>query len=473
MLFSQQEERSRQFSLALRAGLPILFLIALIFYALVEENTSITISIKLASLVAAITFISVYFIFFLINLGVKESLLEESSQRFNQHAFIRQIQHTKIHTLGLLRINNLQELAENYSHEQIDNLLYTLTHKLHLACKQHGFKKVPIGKYYNSEFLIGIEDDNGVLKMILEKMILENQQVDSMAIDYSFAILTNTDTDFEKAIVQLHDIIRRESYSTPEKLPSQTNNTKELSDIEQNIIKSIQEKRIILSFKPLLNTQTKDIEIYEISVKLKSGTQEILPRVFLPIINRLGLGREYDFILISHIINSLKLIDKKIAFSFNVSPFSLRDSTFQTKVFQYIKEKDIDASRLIIQLYERKTHHDLSAYLETLKAFKRRGLRICIDNFGSSSASMEYMKHFKFDMVQFDRDYVTKLNDATTTAMFSSLITLSKELNIITIAKWVDNEKQKNTLTTLGIDYLQGFGIGKPITEQQLLTTYN
>jgi EAL domain-containing protein (putative c-di-GMP-specific phosphodiesterase class I) len=86
---------------------------------------------------------------------------------------------------------------------------------------------------------------------------------------------------------------------------------------------------------------------------------------------------------------------------------------------------------------------------------------------------MEYMKNFKFDLVQFDRDYVTKLNDTHTYAMLGSMVQMSKDLNIITVAKWVDNETQKNKLKELGIDYLQGFGISKPISEQILIDTYN
>jgi len=277
----------------------------------------------------------------------------------------------------------------------------------------------------------------------------------------------------EKAITQLHDKIRIEPHQATENIPVYPSDAKELSKVEQNIIKAIENKNILLSFKPLLNTSTNSTDIYEISVKLKSDMQEILPRVFLPIINRLGLGREYDFILATQVIELLALTDENISFTFNLSPFSLRDQEFQSKLFQYIQTKKINTSRLIIQLYERKAHHNLSGYLETLKEFQRQGLRICIDNFGSSNASIEYMKHFKFNMVQFDRDYVSRLDDNTSFAMLNSLITMSKELNIITIAKWVDNESQKNRLTSLGIDYLQGFGIGKPLSQQQLLTKYN
>ncbi len=86
---------------------------------------------------------------------------------------------------------------------------------------------------------------------------------------------------------------------------------------------------------------------------------------------------------------------------------------------------------------------------------------------------MEYIKHFKFDMVQFDRDYVTNLDDKTSYAMLESLTRMSKELQIITVAKWVDKDEQKEKLKSLGINYLQGFGVSKPITETELINRYN
>ncbi len=151
----------------------------------------------------------------------------------------------------------------------------------------------------------------------------------------------------------------------------------------------------------------------------------------------------------------------------------MRDRDFLENVFKLLEEKEIDASRLIVEIYERKTHHNLSAYLKTLSRIRAKGIRICIDNFGSSNASMEYMKHFKFDVVQFDRDFVTNLNDANSLSIFKSLIDMSKGLQITTVAKWVDREEQKQQLKELGVDYLQGFGIGKQLTERQLIQHYN
>ena len=474
MLYSQKEERGRRFSLALRAGLPLLILIFLVFYTTIYQEQNITITLRDGLLLAAITFIAIYFIYFLMNLSVQETLLDETTQGFNKKTFVKMLQQNHPKSLVCIKIDNLSALSENYSSDQIDNLLYTITRRLNLIFKQNGFNKVLIGRDRGSEFLIAFNHDDNI-KMILENFIEENHLINDMEIDYKFAIVTNPNDDFEKAIIQLRDIIASQYVGDRKhKYVHTIKDAKELSSIEQDVIRTIQQKKLLLSFRPLLDTQTDIINIYEIAVKLKSEThQDILPRVFLPIVNRLGLGRDYDLTLIKHVIDLLPLLDESISFTFNLSPFSLRDSSFQAKLFAYLEEKQVDPSRLIIQLYERKTHHDLSGYLSTLKNFRSKGIRICIDNFGSSNASMEYMKHFKFDMVQFDRDYVTHLEDETTYAMLSSLIDMAKNLHVQTVAKWVDNETQKKKLKTLGIHYIQGFGVSKPLDEETLINRYN
>jgi len=475
MLLSEKEERERRFTLALRAGMPVLILVFLVSYTTIYQGDTTNISIKDITLLAAITFIAIYFIYFLMNLSVQETMLDQTTHGFNKKTFIKKLQDYKPKSLACLNIENLVSLSENYSTDQIDSLLYTIARRLNLLFKQNGLDTVLIGRGRGSEFLIALNENHGNIETILETMIKENSRINNIEVDYKFAIITDTNGDFEKAILQLRDIIASQSsHDNKEKHTQHIKDASELSSIEKDVIKTIQKKKLLLSFRPLLNTSSDIIDTYEIAVKLNSEThQDILPRVYLPIINRLGLGRDYDLTLIKHVIDLLPLIDKTISFTFNLSPFSLRDSSFQEKLFAYLDEKKVDPSRLIIQLYERKTHHDLSGYLNTLKNFRSHGMKICIDNFGSSNASMEYMKHFKFDMVQFDRDYVTHLEDETTYAMLHSLIDMAKNLHIQTVAKWVDNEAQKKKLKTLGIDYIQGFGVSKPILEEVLINRYN
>jgi len=475
MLLSERQERERRFKLALRAGIPVLLLTSLVLYSTFFKDHTLELTLGNISLLGAILFITVYFIYFLMELSAKETLIDQATQGFNEKAFIKQLQIYKPKTLVLLIVENLATISENYSTDDVDLLLYNIIHKLNQELKKLGFTKALIARRYGAEFLIAIDNNSNGIQGIFEAFITNNKIINDIELDYKFAVITNTGKELEKDIVYLKDLISTQNRSNgKDKRFNVIKDAKEISETEQCIIASLKAKNLLLTFRPLINTKTNVIDIYEISTKLRSyKIGDILPRVYLPIINRLGLGREYDLALLQHVVDLFPLIDENISLSFNLSPFSLRNEIFQEKFFNYLEKSNIDPSRLIIELYERKTHHDLSSYLKTLNKFRAKGIRIAIDNFGSSNASMEYMKNFNFDLVQFDRDYVTKLDDTNTYAMLGSLVKMSKDLDIITVAKWVDNESQKTRLKDLGIDYLQGFGISKPISEQTLIDSYN
>ncbi len=475
MLLSERQERERRFKLALRAGIPVILLISLVLYSTFFKDDTIEITVENTFLISAILFITVYFIYFLMDLSVKETLIDHATQGYNEKAFIAQLEAYKPKTLVLLIIKNLSTISENYSTDDVDLLLYTVIHKLDNALHKAGFNHTLIARRYGAEFLVAVDKKSDDIQKVFDDFVNDHKTINDIELNYNFAMITNTGEELQKDIIHLKDLIATQ-YRTSDKAQksNMVKDAKEISETETSIITALKEKSLLLTFRPILNIKTDLIDIYEISAKLKSKSMgDILPRVYLPVVNRLGLGREYDLALLQHVVDLLPLVDENISLSFNLSPFSLRDEKFQEKFFNSLKKSKVDPSRLIIELYERKTHHDLSGYLKTLNKFRARGIRIAIDNFGSSNASMEYMKHFKFDLVQFDRDYVTKLDDANTEAILSSMVKMSKDLNITTVAKWVDNDTQKNKLKSLGIDYLQGFGIAKPISEQQLIDTYN
>lgn len=475
MLLSELEERERRFKLALRAGIPILLLISLVFYSIFFREKYASLDVETIVLFGSLLFVTVYFIYFLMELSVKESLIDQTTQGFNERAFVEKLKSYQPKTLVMVVIKNLSTINENYSTEEVNDLLYTFTHKLNDTLQTEGLSKALIARRYGAEFLIAIDQNGRDVEKIFKTFIEKNHLINQIEVDYAFAAITNTTDDPEKDLLRLKDLIAiQPQNSDTTKLENTIKDSKELSETEESILFALKKRDLVLSFRPLLNTKTEEIDIYEISVKLRSAKNgEILPRTYLPIINRLGLGREYDMALFEHVLKLLPLIDDTISLSFNLSPFSLRDKTFQREYFHQLDQSKVDPKRLIIELYERKTHHNLSGYLKTLDQFRAKGVRIAIDNFGSSNASMEYMKHFHFDIVQFDRDYVTKLEEKNTYAMLNSLIQMANELNIITVAKWVDKPEQKKKLIQMGIDYLQGFGIAEAVTEYELIKTYN
>ncbi len=477
MLLSELEERGRRFKLALRAGIPILLLVGLIVYIVFLKEGALHFTAENYLLLGAVIFISIYFIYFLLEQDAQETLLDHETHGFNQKAFKKKLSYSGSKTIALLTIDNLYLIDEHYGTHETNRLLYHTIRRLDQTLDENGLGSALIGRRFGPDFLIAIDGKSDELKLALKRFVAENHTINGIDISCRYSLMTYKNEDLEKAVSHLKDALNS---SETDETDSTSHKKKKIQDadslikLEKEIATAIEAKKLSFVFRPLQKTSNGQVDIYEVSVKLQTDTSgEILPRVFLPIVNRLGLGKTYDFAVVHHMIKLLPLTDEHISLAFNISPFSMRNKVFQEKLFSLLEESKIDASRLIIELYERKVHHDLSAYFQTLGYLRSKGLRIAIDNFGSSDASMKYIKHFRFDMVQFDREYTVKLDNQTAHEMLHSLASMSKNLGISTVAKWVDNENQKSKLKELGIDYVQGFGVGKTLSEKQLISRYN
>jgi len=473
MLRSATEERSRRFKLALRAGIPIITLILLLFYATYAGEGLQNVALHDIFLLGGLVFVSIYFIFFLLEVDIRETLLEQNTNTYNYQSFLKQLHKKKPLSIAIVHINNLSTINSNYGLQATNQLLRTLAERIDSTFRARKIRDIWIGRKIGAGFLVAVNLSSSDLEKILEEFVQNNQTIDTIELDYLFAVIDLGDTDPDKTISLLADTLNAQAEKTDKKF-KKIKDKKTLTELEEITVSALQNESVSLYFRPLYNIKKGEIDSYELAVKLRTAEgKEILPRDYLPIVNRLGLGKTYDLAIFRHIVDTALLVDEQVSFSFNLSPFSLRDKNFLEEIFAIVKEKKIDTGRLLIELYERKTHHNLGNYLETLTKIRARGFQICIDNFGSSNASMEYMRHFKFDRVQFDRDFVTRLDDPNSLSIFKSLIEMSKGLQITTVAKWVDKESQKQRLTELGVDYLQGFGIGKQLTEKQLIQHYN
>ncbi len=471
MLLSELKERERRFVVALRAAIPVLLLSVLIFYATFGKYLKRDIDTYTIFMMLAVVFVAVYFNYFLIEQSIKESMVDQSTMSFNHKSFIKKIKNYKPSTLMILNITNLQTINFFNPSELVDKMLFDLIHKLHIHLENDGFKAPLIGREYGAKFIIALKTNNTEqTQKSMDDFIRENSTIDGMDVEFKYAAVTDAKQNIEKMLKQLQDLLASQTYY---KTTSRIKEARELDENEMAVVDALKREAIDLSFRPLLNVKKDKVDMYEVSAKFISNSgKEILPKVFLPIINRLGLGIEYDKLLSKEIISILDLVDDDISFTFNLSPFSLRNTSFESSFFEMLSN-DKNPSRLTIQLYEKNTHHNISRYLEVLEKFRLNGVKVCIDNFGSSNASLEYMQHFRFDMVQFDRSFTTKLHDQTTNAMLASLIEMSKKLSITTVAKWVDNEEQKRQLLNMDIDYMQGFGIKKPLNRDKLIRRYN
>ncbi len=474
MLQSVRDERSRHFKLALRIGIPVLVFVFLLAYAVFFREEEFQLTTEAVVILGGMVFAIVYFIFFALELSRKETLLDRITDSYHYDSFIERVLRHRPRTLAAAEISNLSVINETYGVNKADHILKELVRALDEEVLHRFGNRAWIGRKNGAEFLLAVEEDPEKVREELARFFKAHTLFDDVEVHCSFAVIRNNIEDPDKAIEQLRDLLVQQEQRA-RRLPEQkVSDARKLSEEEQAVIDALERRDLFVQFRPLQNLATGKTDIYEVAVKMRSADgSTIAPRDFLPIVNRHNLGEAYDLLILERSLENARLVDEEISLSFNLSPFSLRKDQFLEQFFERLKDSGVSPHRLIVELYERKRHHRLEEYLERLKMLKHSRVRLCLDNFGSSNASMEYLRHFPFDMIQFDREYTFDLESGKNTSILRSFIAMAHEMKMLTAAKWVDNRNKVTLLQELGVDYIQGFAAGRILKEEEFVALYN
>ena len=112
----------------------------------------------------------------------------------------------------------------------------------------------------------------------------------------------------------------------------------------------------------------------------------------------------------------------------------------------------------------------IDSSIEFVQELKKVGCSFGIDDFGAGYTSFRNLKAMDIDILKIDGSFVTGVASSRENQLFvRTLLDLARNFGMETVAEWVDNEADAMLLKGLGVDYLQGFMIGKPDTRPSWL----
>lgn len=218
----------------------------------------------------------------------------------------------------------------------------------------------------------------------------------------------------------------------------------------------------VLYFQPIMKLNSKKIEYYEALLRLKIENKIILPGEFIPIAEEFGLMPQIDRWVAGAVIKTLKKTPD-IKISMNLSATSLADETLLKFIEDNIGENNIDFSRIGFEITETAAITDLELTRRWIGRLKIKGCRFALDDFGSGFNSFVYLKHLPVDQLKLDGSFIRTLDqEPAQRAFVEAMHQLAQALGVKTIAEFVENEFVYQALQEIGVDYGQGFYLGKP-----------
>jgi EAL domain-containing protein (putative c-di-GMP-specific phosphodiesterase class I) len=246
-----------------------------------------------------------------------------------------------------------------------------------------------------------------------------------------------------------------------------TDNTKKQKENifwAQKLHSALEEDRVIPFFQPIVNNKTGRILEHEALVRIIDEDGSIVSPFFF--LNAAKTTRQYEQLthsMIKQAVGKVKKQSSSISINFTVE--DIRNK----KTVHYLKEEISQhnvADRVIIELTESEGIENYSEVAKFIDEIKQLGCRVSIDDFGSGYSNFTHLIHLNADYLKIDGSIIKDiLTDKDSELVAQSIVDFAKCLNMQTIAEFVDSREVLEKVTALGVDYSQGYFIGKPDPE--------
>ena len=160
----------------------------------------------------------------------------------------------------------------------------------------------------------------------------------------------------------------------------------------------------------------------------------------------------------------------RVGFAINLSGQSLGDDEILAFIEEEIVQSGVPASCICFEVTESAAVGNLAKAQAFLERLHELGCSIALDDFGAGLSSFASLKNFKVDLLKIDGSFIRDITEnRISESMVAAITQVAKVMELETIAEYVENDKTRDLLKELGVDYAQGHVSGKPVPLEQAL----
>ncbi len=230
---------------------------------------------------------------------------------------------------------------------------------------------------------------------------------------------------------------------------------------------------IHLRYQPIVDSGSLQVRRFEALVRWRHprlGLQH--PGKFLGMVRRRNLCPTLDRFVIATACraaarwNEAGLIDCPIAV--NVGGDSITNGSLEQLVGECLTTNRCPADLLEIELSERALIADPASTQALIENLRAMGVRVCIDDMGTTMTALTYLRHLPIDSLKIDRLYLNGLDSAYTRSIVRAIISLGRSMRMKVVAQGVQTRAQHRFAVEHRCDQLQGYRFGTPMTAGQM-----
>lgn len=397
-----------------------------------------------------------------------------------------------------LDFDRFKVVNDAMGHQAGDELLVQIANRLSGNLRAAGSSASPVlrnqvARFGGDEFLVLVNDvrrrdDANRIADRLQQVLAKPYQVQGRELHSSASIgivtsdncLESAETIIRNADVAMYEAKRagraRSMFFSDEMHTRLTRNVL----IETSLREALEKGQLSLVYQPIVELDTGKRSSVEALIRWSHPTMgPIPPSEFIPVAEECGLIVQIGEWVMRESCAALsrwqKLDPDKAprVVSVNVSRVELaQGARLMQSVRNALEASDLPPQSLQLEVTEREVMRDPQASLALMQQLREIGVRLAMDDFGTGTSSLGCLRDYPFDVIKIDRSFVTGLAAGPDTlAVIHATITLVENLGKCSVAEGVENGEQLAILQSLGCHYAQGYFLGYPLVESEVVQT--
>jgi len=236
--------------------------------------------------------------------------------------------------------------------------------------------------------------------------------------------------------------------------------------------RALLEDLFMLHYQPIVSLQDGAISHYEALIRLADSPDGSLtpPCAFLPAAERYGLIQQIDRMVIGKVcalmggeLSSARGTAGQARVAVNLSALSITDRGMLAHIERELVRNDVNPDRLVIEVTETAAIGDMGRARAFCEGVHTLGSSVALDDFGAGFGSFQYLKRLPFRYLKIDGDFIRTLPASRKDQLVvQALVSVAQGMGKQTIAEYVGDEPTIGLLRHYGVDYAQGFELGRP-----------
>ncbi len=233
-------------------------------------------------------------------------------------------------------------------------------------------------------------------------------------------------------------------------------------------------EELMMVYQPIAGTADRRAVGCEALVRWHSRALEsiISPVEFIPLAEENGVIITLGWFVMEEVLKVLSgpLGDRDFFISVNVSPLQFLEIDFADKLDGLMTEYKVDRRRIKLEITESSAAAVIDSFWQIAEDLIKRGYLLAIDDFGTGESSFYRLYNMSFDSLKIDRSFVAgAFRGSRNQEICRSLLELGNTMGSSVIAEGVETEEEFQALKEIGVSYVQGYLLSRPLSLEKML----